>query len=67
MPLEKYARLDVLVFMHNIARRFKLIKAIRNEKIVYHASSTPVYGLPVPLKPRKKNLSTVFNHFIILE
>ncbi|PIN01714.1 Cytochrome P450 CYP4/CYP19/CYP26 subfamily [Handroanthus impetiginosus] len=53
-PGKEYARLEVLVFMHNVVRRFKLEKAIPNEKIVFHASPTPVYGLPVHLRPHKK-------------
>ncbi|KAL8482586.1 hypothetical protein ACS0TY_028668 [Phlomoides rotata] len=53
-PGKEYARLEVLVFMHNVVRRFKLEKAIPNEKIVFYASPTPVYGLPVHLHPHKK-------------
>lgn len=53
-PGKEYARLEVLVFMHNVVRRFRLEKAIPNEKIVLHASPTPVYGLPVHLHPHEK-------------
>ncbi|XP_057793550.1 beta-amyrin 6-beta-monooxygenase-like [Salvia miltiorrhiza] len=52
-PGKEYARLEVLVFMHNVVRRFKLQKAIPNEKIVFYASPTPVHGLPVHLRPHK--------------
>ncbi|KAL1543948.1 beta-amyrin 28-monooxygenase [Salvia divinorum] len=52
-PGKEYARLEVLVFMHNVVRRFKLDKAIPNEKIVFYASPTPVHGLPVHLRPHK--------------
>ncbi|KAL7156054.1 hypothetical protein ABFS83_03G117400 [Erythranthe nasuta] len=53
-PGKEYARLEVLVFMHNVVTRFKLEKAIPNEKIVFHASPTPAYGLPVHLHPHEK-------------
>ncbi|KAL0366862.1 UNVERIFIED_CONTAM: Beta-amyrin 28-monooxygenase [Sesamum radiatum] len=53
-PGKEYARLEVLVFMHNVVRRFKLEKVIPNEKIVIHASPTPVHGLPVRLHPHEK-------------
>ncbi|CAK9179693.1 unnamed protein product [Ilex paraguariensis] len=41
-PGKEYARLEVLVFMHNVVRNFKLEKAIPNEKIVFHASPVPM-------------------------
>ncbi|XP_057793546.1 beta-amyrin 6-beta-monooxygenase-like [Salvia miltiorrhiza] len=50
----EYARLEMLVMMHNVVTRFKLEKVIPNEKINYHASPTPVYGLPLHLHPHKK-------------
>ncbi|KAH6801569.1 hypothetical protein C2S52_002033 [Perilla frutescens var. hirtella] len=52
-PGKEYARLEVLVFMHNVVKRFKLQKAIPNEKIVFYASPTPVHGLPVHLRPHQ--------------
>ncbi|KAL0433232.1 UNVERIFIED_CONTAM: Beta-amyrin 28-monooxygenase [Sesamum latifolium] len=53
-PGKEYARLQVLVFMHNVVRRFKLEKVIPNEKIVFHSSPAPVHGLPVRLHPHEK-------------
>ncbi|KAL0368492.1 UNVERIFIED_CONTAM: Beta-amyrin 28-monooxygenase [Sesamum calycinum] len=53
-PGKEYARLEVLVFMHNVVRKFKLEKVIPNEKLVFHASATPVHGLPVRLHPHEK-------------
>ncbi|KAK6129594.1 hypothetical protein DH2020_036665 [Rehmannia glutinosa] len=53
-PGKEYARLEVLVFMHNVVTRFKLEKAIPNEKIVFYASPIPVHGLPVHLHPHQK-------------
>ncbi|KAL2503479.1 Cytochrome [Abeliophyllum distichum] len=52
-PGKEYARLEVLVFMHNVVRRFKLEKAIPNEKIIFYASPTPEHGLPVRLQPHE--------------
>ncbi|EYU22846.1 hypothetical protein MIMGU_mgv1a006514mg [Erythranthe guttata] len=53
-PGVEYARLEVLVFVHNVVTRFKLEKAIPNEKVVIHASAIPAHGLPVHLHPRDK-------------
>ncbi|XP_031117156.1 beta-amyrin 28-monooxygenase-like [Ipomoea triloba] len=50
-PGKEYARLEVLVFMHNVVTNFKMEKLVPNEKIVYHASPVPVNGLPVRLIP----------------
>ncbi|XP_042032776.1 beta-amyrin 6-beta-monooxygenase-like [Salvia splendens] len=53
-PGKEYARLELLVMMHNVVTRFRLEKTIPNEKIVYHATPTPVYGLPLRLHPHQK-------------
>ncbi|KAL1533779.1 beta-amyrin 28-monooxygenase [Salvia divinorum] len=53
-PGKEYARLEVLVMMHNVVTRFKLEKTIPDEKIVYHATPTPVHGLPLLLHPHRK-------------
>ncbi|XP_031117727.1 beta-amyrin 28-monooxygenase-like [Ipomoea triloba] len=52
-PGKEYARLEVLVFMYNVVTRFKLQRANPNENIVFHASPTPVEGLPVRLIPHQ--------------
>ena len=52
-PGREYARLEILVFMHNVVTRFKWEKAIPDEKIAYNLSPIPVGGLPVYLKPHK--------------
>lgn len=52
-PGKEYARLEVLVFMYNVVKRYKLQRANPNEKIVFHASPTPVEGLPVRLIPHQ--------------
>ncbi|PIN10909.1 Cytochrome P450 CYP4/CYP19/CYP26 subfamily [Handroanthus impetiginosus] len=53
-PGKEYARLEVLVFIHNVVRRFKLEKTIPNEKFVVHTAPIPVHGLPVHLHPHEK-------------
>ncbi|KAL1533778.1 beta-amyrin 28-monooxygenase [Salvia divinorum] len=53
-PGKEYARLELLIMMHNVVRRFKLEETIPNEKIVYHATPTPVHGLPLRLHPHRE-------------
>ncbi|KAI3814961.1 hypothetical protein L1987_14610 [Smallanthus sonchifolius] len=50
-PGKEYARLEILVFMHNFVKNFKLKKLIPNEKIVYRSTPVPAKGLPVQLYP----------------
>ncbi|MCD7460015.1 hypothetical protein HAX54_042670 [Datura stramonium] len=50
-PGKEYARLETLVFMHNVVTKFKLEKLVPREKIIYHASPVPVNGLPVRIHP----------------
>ncbi|KAH6834099.1 hypothetical protein C2S53_016993 [Perilla frutescens var. hirtella] len=51
---KEYARLELLVFMHNVVTRFKLQKAIPNEKIVFYSSPMPAYGLPIHLRSHQE-------------
>nr|QNS29929.1 cytochrome P450 [Nothapodytes nimmoniana] len=53
-PGKEYARLEILVFIHNVVKRFKLEKAVKNEKTVVHASPIPTKGLPVRLLPHNQ-------------
>ncbi|KAG8376318.1 hypothetical protein BUALT_Bualt09G0050800 [Buddleja alternifolia] len=53
-PGKEYAKLEILVFMHNVVTRFKLEKTIPDEKIVYYTSAMPECGLPVRLQPHGK-------------
>ncbi|CAN4107129.1 unnamed protein product [Withania somnifera] len=48
-PGKEYARLEILVFMHNLVKRFKWQKIIPDEKIVVNGISIPAKGLPVRL------------------
>ncbi|KAH6776685.1 cytochrome P450 [Perilla frutescens var. hirtella] len=49
-----FAKLAILVFMHNVVTRFGLEKVIPNEKMLFHARLTPAHGLPLHLHPYKK-------------
>ncbi|XP_047331236.1 beta-amyrin 6-beta-monooxygenase-like [Impatiens glandulifera] len=52
-PGKEYARLEILVYIHNIVTRFKLEKAVKDERIVFHSSPIPSHGVPVHLHPHK--------------
>nr|TKR97229.1 beta-amyrin 28-oxidase-like [Populus alba] len=45
-PGKEYARLEILVFMHNLVKRFKFDKLIQDEKIVVNPLPIPDKGLP---------------------
>ncbi|XP_074337719.1 beta-amyrin 6-beta-monooxygenase-like [Apium graveolens] len=50
-PGKEYARLEVLVFVHNIVTKFKLEKVNPRETIVQYFLSGPMEGLTVRLVP----------------
>ncbi|XP_056173648.1 beta-amyrin 28-monooxygenase-like [Syzygium oleosum] len=50
-PGKEYARLEILVFMHNLVTKFKLEKVIPDEKFIYNPSPVPVEGLRIRLLP----------------
>ncbi|THG08111.1 hypothetical protein TEA_021302 [Camellia sinensis var. sinensis] len=50
-PGKEYARLEILVFMHNLVKRFKWEKLIPDEKIVVNPMPIPEKGLPIQLFP----------------
>lgn len=50
---KEYARIEILVFVHNVVTRFKLKKANPNEKIVYNPDPTPTEGLRICLQPHQ--------------
>ncbi|KAL9264034.1 Beta-amyrin 28-monooxygenase-like protein [Drosera capensis] len=52
-PGRDYARLDILVFMHNLVNRFKLEKVLKDEKIVFNPTANPEHGLPILLTPHQ--------------
>nr|GMD51021.1 beta-amyrin 28-oxidase-like [Ipomoea batatas] len=53
-PGKEYARLTVLVLIHNVVTNFKMEKLIPDEKIVYTISPVPLNSLPVRLIPHHK-------------
>ncbi|KAK4478970.1 hypothetical protein RD792_014477 [Penstemon davidsonii] len=52
-PGKEYARLEILIFMHHLVKRFKFEKIIPDEKIVVNPMPIPAKGLPVRLFPHK--------------
>ncbi|XP_038681676.1 beta-amyrin 28-monooxygenase-like [Tripterygium wilfordii] len=48
-PGKEYARLEILVFMHNLVKRFKWEKLVPDEKTVVDPMPRPVLGLPIRL------------------
>ncbi|KAM7477450.1 hypothetical protein LguiA_025663 [Lonicera macranthoides] len=52
-PGKEYARLEILVFMHHLVKRFKWEKVIPDEKIIVNPMPIPEKGLPVRLYPHK--------------
>ncbi|KAL9274027.1 Beta-amyrin 28-monooxygenase-like protein [Drosera capensis] len=52
-PGKEYARLEILVFIHNIVKRFKWEKVLPHENIVVDPLPIPANGLPVRVYPHK--------------
>lgn len=50
-PGKEYARLEILIFIHNLVTKFKLEKVIPDEKIIYNPSPVPANGLLIRLRP----------------
>ncbi|KAF2305821.1 hypothetical protein GH714_008259 [Hevea brasiliensis] len=50
-PGKEYARLEILVFMHNIVKRFKWEKLLPQENIIVDPLPIPAKGLPIRLNP----------------
>ncbi|XP_059283420.1 beta-amyrin 28-monooxygenase [Lycium ferocissimum] len=53
-PGKEYARLEILVFMHHLVKRFRWEKIIPDEKIVVNPMPIPAKGLPVRLYSHDK-------------
>ncbi|KAK4753669.1 hypothetical protein SAY87_001773 [Trapa incisa] len=49
---KEFARMEILVFLHNLVNHFDWELLIPNEKISYDPMPTPVQGLPIRLRPR---------------
>ncbi|OMO66628.1 Cytochrome P450 [Corchorus capsularis] len=52
-PGKEYARLEILVFMYNIVKRYNWEKLLPHEKIIVDPMPIPAKGLPVRLLPPK--------------
>ncbi|OMO66627.1 Cytochrome P450 [Corchorus capsularis] len=52
-PGKEYARLEILVFMHNVMKRFNWEKVLPDEKIIVDPMPMPAKGLPIRLFPHK--------------
>ncbi|XP_058184813.1 beta-amyrin 28-monooxygenase-like [Rhododendron vialii] len=52
-PGKEFARLDILVFMHHLVKRFRWEKLIPGEKTVYTPLANPEKGLPIRLFPHE--------------
>ncbi|XP_047314250.1 beta-amyrin 28-monooxygenase-like [Impatiens glandulifera] len=50
-PGKEYARLEILVFMHNLVKKYKWEMLIPDEKIIVNPMPVPEKGLPVRLFP----------------
>ncbi|KAL8038195.1 hypothetical protein ABFS82_11G112300 [Erythranthe guttata] len=48
---KEFARLEILIFLHNLVKTFKWELVIDSEKIIYDPIPTPVQGLPIRLRP----------------
>ncbi|XP_047314355.1 beta-amyrin 28-monooxygenase-like [Impatiens glandulifera] len=53
-PGKEYARLQILVFMHNLVKRFRWEMVIPNEKLIVNPMFKPEKGLPIRLYPHSK-------------
>ncbi|CAI9285427.1 unnamed protein product [Lactuca saligna] len=53
-PGKEFARLEILVFIHHLVRRFKWKKVIPNEEVIFNLVQPKVAkGLPIHLHPHK--------------
>ncbi|KAG6432811.1 hypothetical protein SASPL_104398 [Salvia splendens] len=48
---KEFARLEILVFLHNVVKRYRWNLINPHEKVVCDPMPTPLYGLPVHLQP----------------
>ncbi|KAH8523030.1 hypothetical protein H0E87_003622 [Populus deltoides] len=51
----EYSRPQILVFMHNIVKRFKWDLLIPDEKVTYDPMPAPSHGLPIRIQPHQSS------------
>ncbi|KAL9227136.1 hypothetical protein vseg_002868 [Gypsophila vaccaria] len=56
-PGKEYARLEILVFMHNVVKRFNWEKLLPYEKIIVNPMPIPEKLLPIRLIPHKNPMT----------
>ncbi|XP_057420620.1 beta-amyrin 28-monooxygenase-like [Lotus japonicus] len=61
---QEFARLEILVFMHNIVKRFKWNLVLHDEKFKYDPLLEPEKGLPIQLQPSPLLPNTFSRHII---
>ncbi|KAL9244318.1 hypothetical protein vseg_018105 [Gypsophila vaccaria] len=49
-----FAKIEVLVFLHNVVTQFKFKKVNQNEKIIYNPDPIPTQGMRIFLKSHKR-------------
>jgi cytochrome P450 family 26 subfamily A len=52
-PGQGFARLEMLIFMHNLVKRFKFDKFVAEEKIMFSPMPIPEKGVPIRLFPHR--------------
>ncbi|XP_027092531.1 dammarenediol 12-hydroxylase [Coffea arabica] len=52
-PGTEYARLAILIFLHNVVNKYRWEKQIPDEKVLHYPYPRPAHGLPVHLYPHK--------------
>ncbi|KAM7528610.1 hypothetical protein LguiB_032020 [Lonicera macranthoides] len=50
---KEFARMEILIFLHNVVKRFKWDLLVPDEKIAYFPVPNPVNGLPILLRPHE--------------
>lgn len=53
-PGKEYARLEILVFMHNLVKSYKWEMVLVDEKIIVNPMPMPAKGLPIRLIPHTR-------------
>ncbi|KAM7523027.1 hypothetical protein LguiA_012929 [Lonicera macranthoides] len=50
---KEFARMEILIFLHNVVKRFKWDLLVPDEKFAYFPVPNPVNGLPILLQPHE--------------